>query len=42
MFASQGCTVVELDRIRNLGSLELGKSAPGKWIELPLNSLDNI
>jgi 16S rRNA pseudouridine516 synthase len=36
MFASQGCPVLELQRIR-IGALELGKLAPGKWIELPIN-----
>jgi 16S rRNA pseudouridine516 synthase len=40
MFGSQGCGVVELRRIR-FGSLELGVLELGKWIELPINSLDN-
>jgi 16S rRNA pseudouridine516 synthase len=39
MFASQGCVVSELHRIR-FGSLELGDLPPGKWIELPLKCLD--
>lgn len=38
MFASQGCEVTALDRVR-FGSLELGSVAQGKWIELPINSL---
>jgi 16S rRNA pseudouridine516 synthase len=41
MFASQGCQVVALDRIR-FGPLELGSVPVGKWIELPVNSLDEI
>jgi 16S rRNA pseudouridine516 synthase len=41
MFASQGCQVVELDRVR-FGSLELGDLARGSWIELPINSLDTL
>lgn len=41
MFASQGCSVVELDRVR-FGTLELGNLARGSWIELPINSLDNF
>jgi 16S rRNA pseudouridine516 synthase len=41
MFASRGCQVVELDRVR-FGSLELGSLARGSWIELPINSLDSI
>jgi 16S rRNA pseudouridine516 synthase len=41
MFASQGCTVVELDRIR-FGNLELGNLPRGSWMELPINSLNNI
>jgi 16S rRNA pseudouridine516 synthase len=40
MFASQGCPVSELQRVR-FGSLELGELAVGDWIELPFNSLDN-
>ena len=41
MFASQGCTVVELDRSR-FGRLELGNLPRGSWIELSLNCLENI
>jgi 16S rRNA pseudouridine516 synthase len=41
MFASQGCPVVELERVR-FGALELGNLEPGRWIELPINSLDNF
>jgi 16S rRNA pseudouridine516 synthase len=41
MFASQGCTVVELQRIR-FGSLELGALPQGGWIELPISSLEKI
>jgi len=41
MFASQGCGVVELDRVR-FGSLELGNLPRGSWIELPINYLDNF
>jgi 16S rRNA pseudouridine516 synthase len=41
MFASQGCQVIDLDRIR-FGPLDLGSLPQGKWIELPVNSLDNI
>ncbi len=41
MFASQGCSVAELDRIR-FGSLELGNLARGSWIELPINCLDEV
>jgi 16S rRNA pseudouridine516 synthase len=40
MFASQGCVVSELNRIR-FGTLELGDLPIGKWIELPINCLDN-
>lgn len=40
MFASQGCPVAELHRIR-FGSLDLGELPLGNWIELPINSLDN-
>jgi 16S rRNA pseudouridine516 synthase len=36
MFASQGCSVLELQRIR-FGSLELGNLALGEWKELPVN-----
>jgi 16S rRNA pseudouridine516 synthase len=36
MFASQGCSVLELNRIR-IGRLELGNLASGTWIELPIN-----
>jgi len=39
MFGSQGCTVLELHRVR-FGSLELGNLPLGKWIELPINSLN--
>ena len=41
MFATQGCTVLELDRVR-FGSLELGTLARGSWIELSINCLDKI
>jgi 16S rRNA pseudouridine516 synthase len=41
MFASQGCQVVGLDRVQ-FGPLKLGDLAPGKWIELPINSLDAL
>jgi 16S rRNA pseudouridine516 synthase len=41
MFASQGCQVVELDRVQ-FGPLQLGKVPRGTWIELPINSLDDI
>jgi len=41
MFASQGCPVSELHRIR-FGGLELGELVLGQWIELPINSLDII
>jgi 16S rRNA pseudouridine516 synthase len=37
MFASQGCEVLTLHRVR-FGHLELGDLAPGKWRELPLNT----
>jgi 16S rRNA pseudouridine516 synthase len=40
MFASQGCPVVELHRIR-IGRLDLGSLAPGKWTELPINYFDS-
>jgi len=39
MFASQGCEVIALERIR-IGTLELSSLPAGKWIELPINSLD--
>jgi 16S rRNA pseudouridine516 synthase len=39
MFASQGCPVQELQRIR-IERLEIGQLAPGKWIELPVNYFD--
>jgi 16S rRNA pseudouridine516 synthase len=41
MFASQGCPVVGLDRIR-FGGLEIGELPRGSWIELPINCLDNM
>ena len=41
MFATQGCQVVELDRIK-FGPLDLGSVPVGKWIKLQVNSLDNI
>ena len=41
MFATQGCTVLELDRVR-FGSLELGTLARGSWIELSIRCLDKI
>ncbi|HZZ19151.1 MAG TPA: pseudouridine synthase [Opitutaceae bacterium] len=41
MFATQGCEVIGLDRMK-FGPLELGDLALGNWIELPVNSLDNI
>jgi len=37
MFASQGCEVLALHRIR-FGHLALGDLAPGHWRELPLDS----
>lgn len=37
MFASQGCEVLTLHRVR-FGHLELGELAPGTWRELPLNT----
>lgn len=40
MFASQGCTVLELHRIR-IGRLDLGSLATGKWTELPINYFDS-
>jgi 16S rRNA pseudouridine516 synthase len=40
MFASQGCSVLELHRIR-IGRLDLGKLAPGEWTELPINYFDS-
>jgi 16S rRNA pseudouridine516 synthase len=39
MFAAEGCTVLELDRIR-FGHLALGEIPRGNWIELPINSFD--
>jgi 16S rRNA pseudouridine516 synthase len=36
MFASQSCSVLELQRVR-IGSLELGGLALGEWKELPVN-----
>ncbi len=41
MFASLGCSVLELDRIR-FGSLDLGNLARGLWKELSINLLDEI
>jgi 16S rRNA pseudouridine516 synthase len=41
MFASQGCSVVELHRVR-FGSLELGDLPEGSWIELPINILGAV
>lgn len=41
MFAAQGCEVLELDRVR-FGPLEIGQVARGLWIELPINSLDQM
>jgi 16S rRNA pseudouridine516 synthase len=35
MFASQGCEVLTLHRVR-FGALDLGDLAPGQWRELPL------
>ncbi len=40
MFGSQGCTVVALHRTA-FGSLDLGDLPEGKWIELPINRLEN-
>jgi 16S rRNA pseudouridine516 synthase len=37
MFASQGCEVLTLQRVR-FGHLELGELAPGTWRELPLDT----
>lgn len=37
MFASQGCEVLTLHRVR-FGHLELGDLAPGQWRELPLDT----
>lgn len=37
MFASQGCEVLTLHRVR-FGHLELGELAPGTWRELPLDT----
>ncbi len=37
MFASQGCEVLTLQRVR-FGHLELGDLAPGAWRELPLDT----
>jgi 16S rRNA pseudouridine516 synthase len=36
MFASQGCEVLTLHRVR-FGHLDLGELAPGTWRELPLD-----
>lgn len=38
MFASQGCQVITLHRVR-FGPLTLGELAPGQWRELPLDAL---
>jgi 16S rRNA pseudouridine516 synthase len=40
MFASQGCSVLELHRI-SIGRLLLGNLAPGEWTELPINYFDS-
>lgn len=37
MFASQGCEVLTLQRVR-FGHLELGELTPGTWRELPLDT----
>ena len=39
MFASQGCEVLQLHRIR-LGRLDLGDLPAGQWRELPLDAFD--
>jgi 16S rRNA pseudouridine516 synthase len=39
MFATLGCTVVELHRLR-FGELDLGNLAPGEWRELPIGQFD--
>jgi 16S rRNA pseudouridine516 synthase len=39
MFATLGCTVVELHRLR-FGELELANLAPGEWKELPIGQFD--
>jgi 16S rRNA pseudouridine516 synthase len=41
MFASQGCPVAALDRLK-FGNLEVGTLPRGQWIELPINCLDDI
>ncbi len=41
MLGGQGCMVLELTRIR-FGALELGTLASGRWISLPINSLDDL
>lgn len=41
MFASQGYTVVGLDRIR-FGNLSIGDLPRGSWKELPISELSNI
>jgi 16S rRNA pseudouridine516 synthase len=41
MFGGQGCVVTGLHRI-GFGSIELGDLECGSWIELPINSLDNL
>jgi 16S rRNA pseudouridine516 synthase len=40
MFASQGCSVLELQRTR-IGRLDLGDLPLGQWNELPLNYFEN-
>ncbi|HMD61238.1 MAG TPA: pseudouridine synthase [Opitutaceae bacterium] len=41
MFASQGCTVLELHRAK-FGDLELGELPPGQWIELSVSTFDRV
>jgi 16S rRNA pseudouridine516 synthase len=41
MFGSQGCTVVDLQRIR-FGNLELGSLPQGSWMEIPINILEGL
>ena len=40
MFASQGCEVLTLHRLR-FGHLELGEVPPGQWRELPLDTFNH-